>query len=159
MRLHPASLLVGAGLLASVIALSSAAPQNTLTGTPQVTVNNPLGVPGWIPKDVWMARYGWNAQTGQHDYQDYTVPAGHFALVRSITGNAVHPAGPYPPHIDVDEGNGFYQLTSMGSGANETGVGGGNLDPGIVIDEGAVIRANASGPVVVTVHGYLIEKD
>ena len=53
MKFHPASLLVGAFILAGAIALSSAAPQNTLVGTPRVTVDNPLGVPGWVPKDVY----------------------------------------------------------------------------------------------------------
>lgn len=145
MRLHPASLLVGAALLAGAIALSSAAPQNTLVATPRVTVDNPLGVPGWVPKDVWMARHGWNPQTGQTDYQDYTVPAGHFALVRTLSTYSDSRA-----RVQVDEGSGFYDLAGIGYSS-------GDFDPGIVVDEGAVIRA-LPGNSPTTVHGYLIEK-
>ena len=147
MKLHPASLLVGAGLLASVIALSSAAPQQTLTGTPRVTVSNPLGIPGWVPKDVWMARFGWNPQTGQSDYQDYTVPPGHFVVVRTASPRQGSTAS-----VRVDEGAGFFDLASIG-------YGGTTFEPGIVVDEGTTIRSGASTSGTSTVHGYLIEKD
>ena len=137
MKLHVPTALATLGVIGLVAVLSA---QSTIS-SPRVTVDNPLGVPGWVPSDVWMARYGYNQQTGQHDHQDYTVPAGHFALVRTLSGNAS--GGDFAPHIDVDEGSGFYQLSSMGTGSDSYGVGGGNFEPGIVIDEGTVIRANA----------------
>ena len=91
-----------------------------------------------------MARYGVDPSTGITTYQDYTVPTGHFALVRTLSG--MGSVG----WVAIDEGGGFYDIAARRDG-------GGNLDLGIVVDEGVTIRASGNGEPS-TVHGYLIPK-
>jgi len=141
-HLHIPTILVTLGLVGLVAILSG---QSTV-GTPRVVVHNPLGVPGWVPSGVWMASHDFDTGTGAPIYQDYTVPAGHFALVRSMTADSN-----YQHTVQVDIGNGFVDLSGLGYSGNE-------LDPGIVVDEGATIRANARNQQLMTVHGYVIPK-
>ena len=148
-NLHIPTILVTLGLVGLVAILSG---QN-MVGTPRVVVHNPLGVPGWVPSDVWMASF--ESKSGTTTYQDYTVPAGHFALVRSASGfigwAGVEPDG----SVSVDDGSGFSALTGWD-------IAGGDFDPGIVVDEGSVIRVSmttgSTKTTVATVHGYLIPK-
>jgi len=141
-HLHIPTILVTLGLVGLVAILSG---QSTV-GTPRVVVHNPLGVPGWVPSGTWMARYGFDPATGSNTYQDYTVPAGHFALIRTMTAwaNGTH-------RLQIDEGNGFYDLSGLG-------YAGGDFDPGIVVDQGVTIRAKPASGELITVHGYLIPK-
>jgi len=144
-NIHFPTILVTLGLVGLVAILSG---QN-MVAAPSVQVSNPLGVPGWVPTDVWMARFGYDPSTGTYTYQDYTVPTGHFALVTSNTGYRDEYCG-----IQVDEGSGFYFLTSRFSSAA-------NYEPGIVLDEGTVVRANAQYTTAnhaYVVTGYLIPK-
>ena len=69
MKLHPASLLVGAGLLAGVIALSSAAPQTSLAGTP-----------GVVHHDIAHPRNFVNIVEGQ----PFTVPAANRLVITNL---------------------------------------------------------------------------
>jgi len=142
-HLHIPTILVTLGLVGLVAILSG---QSTV-GTPRVVVHNPLGVPGWVPSDVWMARHGFDPATGTVTDQDYTVPAGHFALVSSLS-STYSSAG---ATVSIDTGTGFYALAGMG-------YAGGEFDPGIKVDEGATIRASGPGSDVHTVTGYLIPK-
>jgi len=139
-NLHIPTILVTLGLVGLVAILSG---QSTV-GTPRVVVHNPLGVPGWVPSDVWMARYGHDPATGTNTFQDYTVPAGHFALVLSVSDYDSTNG-----KVLLDEGGGFYALAG-------SGYAGGDLEPGIVVDEGCTLRASGKDPA--TVHGYLIPK-
>jgi len=137
-HLHIPTILVTLGLVGLVAILSG---QSTV-GTPRVVVHNPLGVPGWVPSDVWMARYGFDPATGTNVYQDFTVPAGHFALViKAVTQDQ--------GYWELDTGSGFLDFASLGYGGND-------FDPGIKIDEGATIRAHNRANSIVT--GYLIPK-
>jgi len=140
-NIHFPTILVTLGLVGLVAILSG---QN-MVGSPRVTVHNPLGVPGWVPSDVWMARY-WNDPVTGWTYQDYTVPTGHFALVRTAT--SINDAW---NRVQIDEGSGFFDLTGLG-------YAGGDFDPGIVVDEGVIIRAVPNNNYTMTVHGYLIPK-
>jgi len=95
-----------------------------------------------------MARRGYDPATGIYTDQDYTVPAGHFALVTSIMNNSSQDA-----KLHVNEGNGFYVLAREGEGPALP-------VPGIVVDEGTVIRADMGSSTATesTVHGYVIPK-
>ena len=141
-NLHIPTILVTLGLVGLVAILSG---QN-MVGSPRVTVHNPLGVPGWVPSDVWMARFGIDPATGSWTYQDYTVPAGHFALIKSMARNS----GGFSNGL-VDSGSGFLAITGGGNS-------GATFEPGIVVDEGATIRVDTSASYAVTLHGYLIPK-
>ena len=145
-NLHIPTILVTLGLVGLVAILSG---QN-MVGSPRVTVHNPLGVPGWVPSGVWMARNGYDPSTGTNTYQDYTVPAGHFALARSITGQ-------YAAYVQADDGSGSGFITIAGVSGKEltSGSSSASLEPGIFFDEGTVIRASSA---LSTVHGYLIPK-
>jgi hypothetical protein len=140
-QIHCPTILVTLGLVGLVALLSA---QNPVGAHRSVQVSNPLGVPGWVPSGVWMARRGYDPSTGTNTYQDYTVPTGHFALIRTISGRGDTSS------VSIDEGAGFFDLATMG-------YGGGDLDPGIVVDEGVIIRAQTVNQPV-TVHGYLIPK-
>jgi len=145
-KIHLPTILVTLGLVGLVAILSG---QN-IVGSPRVTVNNPLGVPGWVPTDVWMARKWVDPATGSWTNQDYTVPTGHFALITSFTSRSY--SGDNLSGIALDEGAGFVTLVN-------TRAAGGDLTPGVVVDEGTVIRAmsglfNYENVVV----GYLIPK-
>ncbi len=146
-KIHLPTILVTLGLVGLVAILSG---QN-MVAAPSVQVSNPLGVPGWVPTDVWMARYGYDPSTGTNTYQDYTVPTGHFALITSFTSRKYHQGQLYSG-VRIDEGTGFYDLVNSEAP-------GGDISPGIVVDEGTVIRAWSAGSgyenVVV---GYLIPK-
>ncbi len=142
-KIHLPTILVTLGLVGLVAILSG---QN-MVAAPSVQVSNPLGVPGWVPTDVWMARWGYDPSIGTETYQDYTVPTGHFALVRTLSSDD----NSNDVYVQIDEGAGFFDLTGIGD------QGGGNFDPGIVVDEGVTIRARTSA-YPATVHGYLIPK-
>jgi hypothetical protein len=141
-NIHFPTILVTLGLVGLVAILSG---QN-MVGSPSVQVSNPLGVPGWVPSGVWMARH-WQDNTGADTFEDYTVPFGHFALIRASSckssGTNVH--------LDDGSGLGFQDFF--------TWYRGGNIDPGVVVDEGTVIRIEGGSqysPAALT--GYLIPK-
>ena len=141
-HLHIPTILVTLGLVGLVAILSG---QSTV-GTPRVVVHNPLGVPGWVPSDVWMAGALHDQATGTFNYLDYTVPAGHFAL---LTSGAAYSAGSI---VQVDTGQGFVDFVGVNSRGSE-------FTPGVKIDEGTIVRAGSKSggsPLVVT--GYLIPK-
>jgi hypothetical protein len=125
-NLHIPTILVTLGLVGLVAILSG---QN-MVGSPRVTVNNPLGVPGWVPSDVWMARYGYDPVKKIWTFQDYTVPAGHFALIRTASAGDL-----FDNYVQVNEGNGLVSIAAVE-------YAGGDFDHGIVVDEGAIIRAD-----------------
>ena len=70
MRLHPVSLLAGAALFASILALSSAAPQMS------------LGSPGIISHDIAHPRNFVEIQEGS----PYTVPTARLFVVTHVGG-------------------------------------------------------------------------
>jgi hypothetical protein len=151
-NLHIPTILVTLGLVGLVAILSA---QNKVAA-PSVQVSNPLGVPGWVPSGVWIARFGLDPTLGSPMYSDYKVPKDHFALIMSSTGAQYN--GSYRGSIKLDEGAGFYRLTGELSGA-------GVFTPGIVVDEGVVIRASqdfsngaTSDDYMFTLHGYVIPK-
>ena len=69
MRLHPTSLLAGAALFASILALSSAAPQTMLAGSP-----------GVIHHDIAHPRSFVEIKEGQ----PYTVPSNRLFVVTHV---------------------------------------------------------------------------
>ena len=121
-NLHIPTILVTLGLVGLVAILSG---QN-MVAAPSVQVSNPLGVPGWVPSGVWMAAYQYHPAFGS-TYQDYTVPAGHFALVRTGSGFTTYNSfSTTLGVVTVDDGTGFKNLTGWQSS-------GGDFDPGIEI--------------------------
>jgi len=102
-----------------------------------------------------MARWGYDPAAGTETYQDYAVPAGHFALIGTSDADRLAGTAPYSG-IQVDEGSGFYFLTGRGSVGR-------TFEPGIVVDAGTIIRAHAQSTqsgqdYAYVVTGYVIPK-
>ena len=150
MKLHPASLLVGAALAIGVGLLSA----QQIVGSPAVEVRV-VEMPIDQMRQLELVRH-----EGAHprnyvtieEGTPYTVPVGHLLVIKqSGLGDGGGPLGPPQVWIDgvMELGNGYEN--SLGNYTRSS------LVPGYVVQPGSVVEAKNGGTSSVLILGYLAD--